>query len=111
MLKHSSNISVSFFSSSAILVVLQDSWVALKLAIDESAPDLIFRFLIFVAVLMLFRFLSRMTRKVVRAAANRSTLQMSELLSNILVSTSGGVMSDRQARAQGRGGEVLCVVS
>jgi len=27
-----------------------------------------------------------------------------------IVSTSLGVMSDRQARAQGRGGEVLCVV-
>ena len=28
-----------------------------------------------------------------------------------IISTSGGVMTDRQARAQGRGGEVLCVVS
>ena len=28
-----------------------------------------------------------------------------------IVSTSAGVMTDRQARAQGRGGEVLCVVS
>ena len=28
-----------------------------------------------------------------------------------IVSTSGGVMTDRQARAQGRGGEVLCYVS
>jgi small subunit ribosomal protein S8 len=28
-----------------------------------------------------------------------------------IISTSGGVMSDREARAQGRGGEVLCVVS
>jgi small subunit ribosomal protein S8 len=28
-----------------------------------------------------------------------------------IVSTSAGVMSDRQARAQGRGGEVLCFVS
>jgi len=27
-----------------------------------------------------------------------------------IVSTSAGVMSDRQARAQGRGGEILCVV-
>jgi small subunit ribosomal protein S8 len=27
-----------------------------------------------------------------------------------IVSTSAGVMSDRQARAQGRGGEVLCLV-
>jgi len=28
-----------------------------------------------------------------------------------IVSTSGGVMTDREARAQGRGGEVLCIVS
>jgi small subunit ribosomal protein S8 len=28
-----------------------------------------------------------------------------------IVSTSAGVMSDRQARAQGRGGEILCFVS
>jgi small subunit ribosomal protein S8 len=28
-----------------------------------------------------------------------------------IISTSSGVMSDRQARAQGRGGEVLCIVS
>ena len=27
-----------------------------------------------------------------------------------IVSTSAGIMSDRQARAQGRGGEVLCIV-
>lgn len=27
-----------------------------------------------------------------------------------IVSTSGGVMTDRQARTQGRGGEVLCIV-
>jgi small subunit ribosomal protein S8 len=28
-----------------------------------------------------------------------------------IISTSGGVMTDRQARTQGRGGEVLCIVS
>ena len=28
-----------------------------------------------------------------------------------IVSTSGGVMTDRQARAEGRGGEVLCIIS
>jgi len=28
-----------------------------------------------------------------------------------IVSTSAGVMSDRQARAKGIGGEVICVVS
>jgi small subunit ribosomal protein S8 len=29
----------------------------------------------------------------------------------VIVSTSNGVMTDREARAQGRGGEVLCFVS
>lgn len=28
-----------------------------------------------------------------------------------IISTSGGVMTDRQARTEGRGGEVLCIVS
>ncbi len=92
MLQHASSISISFVSSNAILTVLQDSWAALKEAIEENAPDLIFRFLIFIAVLLVFRTLSRITKRAVRAASNRSKLDMSELLKNILVSTSGGVL-------------------
>ena len=92
MLQHASSISISFFSTSAILTVLQDSWGALKEAIGENAPDLIFRFLIFIAVLLVFKTLSRITKKAVRAASNRSKLDMSELLKNILVSTSGGLV-------------------
>jgi small conductance mechanosensitive channel len=92
MLQHAGSISISFFSSSAILTVLQDSWGALKEAIGENAPDLIFRFLIFIAVLLVFRTLSRITKRAVRAASNRSKLDMSELLKNILVSTSGGMI-------------------
>jgi small conductance mechanosensitive channel len=92
MLQHAGSISISFFSTSAILTVLQDSWGALKEAIGENAPDLIFRFLIFIAVLLVFRTLSRITKRAVRAASNRSKLDMSELLKNILVSTSGGAL-------------------
>ena len=92
MLQHAGSISISFFSSSAVLTVLQDSWGALKEAIGENAPDLIFRFLIFIAVLLVFRTLSRITKRAVRAASNRSKLDMSELLKNILVSTSGGMI-------------------
>jgi len=92
MLQHASSISISFFSTSAVLTVLQDSWGALKEAIGENAPDLIFRFLIFIAVLLVFKTLSRITKKAVRAASNRSKLDMSELLKNILVSTSGGTV-------------------
>jgi len=90
MLQQASNISVSFFSSSAIIVVLRDSWRTLRAVIEENAPDLIFKFLLFFAVLLIFRALSRITKRVVRAASDRATLDMSALLKDILVSTSGG---------------------
>lgn len=92
MLQQASSISISFFSASAILTVLQDSWAALVEATKENSPDLIFRLLIFIAVLLVFKTLSRITKRAVRAASNRSKLDMSELLKNILVSTSGGVV-------------------
>ena len=92
MLQQASSISISFFSSSAIFTVLRDSWNALKEAIEENAPDLIFRFLIFIFVLLVFRALSRITKRVVRVASDKSKLDMSALLKNILVSTSGGVV-------------------
>jgi len=90
MLQQASNISVSFFSSSAIIVVLQDSWRTLRGAIEENAPDLIFKILLFFAVLLIFRTLSRITKRLVRAASDKSKLDMSALLKDILVSTSGG---------------------
>ena len=92
MLQQASSISISFFSSSAIFTVLRDSWNALKEAIEENAPDLIFRFLIFIFVLLVFRALSSITKRVVRVASDKSKLDMSALLKNILVSTSGGVV-------------------
>ncbi len=90
MLQQASNISVSFFSSSAIFVVLQDSWRTLQVTVAENAPDLVFKILLFFAVLLIFRTLSRITKRVVRAASDRSNLDMSALLKDILVSTSGG---------------------
>jgi len=92
MLQQSSNISVSFFSSNAIFTVFKDSWAALKDAIKTNAPDLVFRLLLFIAVLLVFRTLSRITKRIVRVATGRSKLEMSELLKNILVSTSGGTV-------------------
>ena len=92
MLQQASSISISFFSSDAIFTVLQDGWGALKEAVGENAPDLIFRMLVFIAVLLVFKTLSRITKRIVRAAGNRSSLDMSALLKNILVSTSGGIV-------------------
>jgi len=92
MLQQSSNISISFFSVKAIVSVLKDSYASIKSAMKENAPDTFFRLLIFIAVLFVFKVLSRITKRLVRAASERSTLDLSELLKNILVSTSGGIV-------------------
>jgi small conductance mechanosensitive channel len=92
MLQQSSNLSISFFSVKAIVSVFKDSFASIKSAFKENAPDMFFRLLIFIAVLLVFRILSRITKRVVRAASERSSLDLSELLKNILVSTSGGVV-------------------
>jgi len=92
MLLQSNDLSVSLLSVKAITSVLDDSLASFKNAFSENAPDMLFRLLIFIAVLLVFRMLARITKRVVRVASERSSLNLSELLKNILVSTSGGIV-------------------
>jgi small subunit ribosomal protein S8 len=56
--------------------------------------------------------IERVSRPGLRVYASATELpEVQGGLGIAIISTSGGVMSDRQARAQGRGGEVLCIVS
>ena len=56
--------------------------------------------------------IQRVSRPGLRVYAGASDLpRVQGGLGVAIISTSGGVMTDRQARAQGRGGEVLCIVS
>jgi small subunit ribosomal protein S8 len=56
--------------------------------------------------------IQRVSRPGLRVYASASELpRVQGGLGVAIISTSGGVMTDRQARAQGRGGEVLCIVS
>ena len=92
MFQQASNFSVSFFSPDALLSVLKDGWKSFKVAVEENAPDVFFRIFIFFAVLFVFRLLSRFVRRLVRKATERSSLEMSALLKNILISTIGGTV-------------------
>jgi small conductance mechanosensitive channel len=92
MLQQSSNISISFFSPKAIAAVLKDSWLAFKAAWKENAPDLFFKIFLFFAVIFVFKLLSGFVKRIVRTATERSSLDMSELLKDMLVSTTGGAV-------------------
>lgn len=56
--------------------------------------------------------LKRVSRPGLRIYKNKDELpKILNGLGVAIVSTSGGVMTDKQARASGRGGEILCTVS
>ena len=56
--------------------------------------------------------IERVSRPGLRVYKSASELpQVQGGLGIAIVSTSGGVMTDRRARSEGRGGEVLCIVS
>ncbi|MFC1776313.1 mechanosensitive ion channel family protein [Pseudomonadota bacterium] len=92
MLQQTGSLSVSFFSIQALSTVLKDGWSSIKEALKANSPDILFRLLVFIAILFVFRILSRITRRVVKAASDRSSLNMSALLKRILISSSGGIV-------------------
>ena len=92
MLRQSGALSVNFFSPDALVLVFQESISSLASALAENAPDIFFALFMLIAVLFIFRTLSRITKRAVSAACERSSLDMSRLLQNILVSTSGGIV-------------------
>jgi small conductance mechanosensitive channel len=92
LLTQSGNLSVSIFSPKVLSSVFSDSWNKLKDAIEDNAPEFLIRLILFLGILFLFRLLARITTRMVRAASERSSVDMSELLKNILVSTSSGAV-------------------
>lgn len=92
LLQQAGSISVNLFSTQALYSVLGETWTAMKTAFRSNGADFLFRLFVFVAVLFVFRLLSRLTRRLVRAASDRSRLAMSSLLKNMLVTVSGGTV-------------------
>ncbi|MEP5569702.1 MAG: mechanosensitive ion channel family protein [Halioglobus sp.] len=92
LLEQGKGLSISTLETDAVLSLLQDSWVSIKQAFIDEAPDLLFQLLIFIVIVLVARSLSRMTKKAVKAACERPGVDMSVLLKDVLVSVCGGVV-------------------
>jgi len=92
LLQQAGSISVSLFSPRAFYSVLGEAWTKIKNVFKSRGPDLFLSLLMFAAVLYLFRLLARLAQRLVRVASDRSSLPMSNLLKNMLVSISGGAV-------------------
>ncbi|MEM1113186.1 MAG: mechanosensitive ion channel domain-containing protein [Pseudomonadota bacterium] len=92
LLQQGTGVSVDVFRPNVALQLLQDGWSSMQTAAVENAPDLLFRILLFFLVILIFRYLSRLTRRMVEALLARSKADLSSLMKNILVSVSGGLV-------------------
>jgi len=92
LLKQGNSISLRTLESDVAMSLLRDGWIALREVAVANAPDIVFRAIVFVLILLVFRILSRLTRRAVSAACNRSGVEMSVLLKDVMVSISSGTV-------------------
>lgn len=92
LLQQGQSLSVRDFDREVIVDLLRDGWGSLRESMVEKAPDFVFNLIIFVLVILLFRFLSRLTRRGVILACERSGADLSTLLKDVLASVSGGTV-------------------
>jgi len=92
LVRESAGVSVDLFDLDVIRQMLAESWKATRGALVKHSPDIVLKFIVFLVILLVFRMLSRLTRRGVGAAIDRSNTSMSTLLRDIMVSASGGVV-------------------
>jgi len=58
----------------------------------DNAPELLFKILIFIAIILTFRWLKKITRRMVKRAVSSPNLQLSRLIQDFFTSMSGNVV-------------------
>jgi len=96
----------------AIAKVLQDEGYIAGFTIDEAVKPTLTVNLKYYQGRPVIEELKRVSRPGLRIYKNKNELpKILNGLGIAIVSTSAGVMTDREARSSGRGGEIICTVS
>jgi small conductance mechanosensitive channel len=85
-------LSFGLFDSDVLSRLMEDWLAALRSFGANRGPDLLFNLLLFLAILFLFRLLSRQSRRLVQAGLDRSKADLSQLLKSTVVSLTGGLV-------------------
>lgn len=92
LLQQGQTLSVRDLDRAVLTDVLREGWSNVRTSLTEKAPDILFNLVIFILVILVFRVLSRLTRRGVIAACERSGVEMSTLLKDVLASVSSGTV-------------------
>ena len=92
LLRQSSGVSLGLFDTEAVVAMLGDGWETSKETVVENAPNILFKLLVFVLIILAFRALSRLVKRFIKSVLDKPSANFSALLKNILVSVSGAVI-------------------
>ena len=92
LLQQGKSFSVRDLKGPAFQEFLRDSWRTMQDSLEKNSPDIIFRLLVFILVIFIFRILSRLTRRATVAACDRSSADLSLLLKDTLATVSSGTV-------------------
>jgi small conductance mechanosensitive channel len=92
LVKQSDSLSLAVLETGVVFSLAKQGWNATREMLAKNGPDLLVRAVIFIVIILIFRFLSRLTRRAVTAACERPGVDMSTLLKDVLVSVSGGTV-------------------
>jgi small conductance mechanosensitive channel len=91
-IKHGQTVSVSNLDSDFLRQELRELWEGIREAATDEAPDVLFRIVFFLLLLLVFFYLSRLARRAMVLACERSGDNMSTLLKDMLASISGALV-------------------
>ena len=92
LLRENKGVSLRLFDLDALMRILEDGWENARDSLSKRLPDFVFKLVIFFLILVVFRALSKLVKRLTDKTLNKSSAKMSTLLKDILVSTSGAVV-------------------
>ena len=92
LLRETSGVSLGLFDTEAVLAAVGEGWETSKDTVIDKAPNILFNILVFVLVILAFRALSRMVKRLIKSALDKPSANLSILLKDILVSASGALV-------------------
>ena len=92
LLSATGQVSGDIFDSKVVLDLIQRSSEAMELWLMKNGIDLVWKFLLFTAIIVFFRTLSKLSTRIVGSALEKSNLQFSSLLKEFFTSIASKIV-------------------
>jgi small conductance mechanosensitive channel len=92
LLKQQTGVTIEMLQVDVLQKMTSEGMAHLRQLLVKNSPSLVLNTVLFVLILVVFRFIARLVKRVVRASCERSSLDMSVLLKDILESASGSTV-------------------